>query len=264
MTRPATSRGRAAALSLLVGAALLLPGAPTLGAASADCRVVNAASGESYGSLGIALGKAQAGATLGVWGTCRGGLFVQRDVTLRGYPTPGQPRGVIDGRNVGKTTLTVAAGVTVRLRMIRVQGGDGGIKGGGIRNNGDLYLADSVVRQGTADRGGGIWNRGRLVLRENSSVRRNVARDTGGGIWNEAGGSLSMEDTARVVRNRALGDYAGGVLNYGTLRLVDESRIFRNRAAIAGGGLAAIAEAYECPAEHIVSNAPDDCYLIPV
>lgn len=263
MSRTPTHRGRALLLALAATAALVVPAVPVYGAASAECRVVNARSGAAHADLAVALRKADAGDTLGVWGSCPGSFVARKDVTLQGYATPGQPRGVLRGSAAG-TTLTVAADVTVRLRMIRIQGGDGGEKGGGVRNNGTIYFSDSVVRQATADRGAGIWNRGLVVLRDDSRIRRNVARTDGGGVWNEAEGSLRLEDTARIVRNRAQGSFGGGVLNLGTLHLRDESRIFRNRATVAGGGLAAIAEVYACPDEHIVSNAPDDCYLLPV
>jgi len=263
MPRLLTSRARAIAIALSTTVVLLVPSLPVIGAASAECRVVNARTQDRLGSLAIAVREAGPGDTLDVWGSCGGPIVLRKNVTLKGHATPGQPRGVIRGTGAG-TTLTVAEGVTARLRMIRVQGGDGGQKGGGVRNNGTLYLADSVVRQSTADRGGGIWNRGLLVLRENSRIRRNSSRGDGGGIWNEASGVLRMEDTARIVRNRAHGPFGGGVVNLGTLELLDDSRIFRNRASVAGGGLAATAEVYACPVEHIVSNAPDDCYLLPV
>jgi peptidoglycan/xylan/chitin deacetylase (PgdA/CDA1 family) len=203
-----------------------------LGLAPPDmaCRVRNVDSGVTKGSFGKAVRAAFAGDGLTVRGTCRGAVTIGRDLHVRGVRTATSGPPTLAGMDKG-TVVTVRSGVSLKLSDLTVRGGAAD-RGGGIVNRGELVLRNVIVRGNEArDGGGGIVNDGDLVLRDSSSVRGNTARAEGGGILN--GGSLALEDTSVVTHNHA-GVPGGGVVNRGTITGV------------------------RC-GENVHDNVPDDC-----
>ena len=90
----------------------------------------------------------------------------------------------------------------------------------GIGGGGALYFDSSVtltgttsVRGNTSSSAGGIYNDGRLVIRDHVSIVGNRARgwDGGGGVANQ--GILVIRGAARISRNRAA--YWGGAITEG-------------------------------------------------
>ena len=61
--------------------------------------------------------------------------------------------------------------------------------GGGILNRGELVLRGCTIVDNEANYGGGIYNTGSLVL-EATTIRDNLALDAGGGIYSE--GTLEL------------------------------------------------------------------------
>ncbi|MCA9879201.1 MAG: hypothetical protein KC442_15525, partial [Thermomicrobiales bacterium] len=101
--------------------------------------------------------------------------------------------------------------VTVNLddAMVTLQGllitGGNGSDGGGIYNRGNLLMSDVTVSGNTATNGGGIYNAGSVSL-AGCSVTGNTATD-GGGIYS-GGGQVLLQSGTRVSGNSS--DNCGG------------------------------------------------------
>ncbi|TGA93676.1 hypothetical protein [Streptomyces sp. MZ04] len=127
--------------------------------------------------------------------------------------------------------LRVEEGGSLTLKGVTVTGGlltsdpndaEGNADGGGIANEGSLWLEKSTVigNQITGD-GGGISNEGGYVTLVNSRVLTNIAFDQdkdaadGGGISNNADGTLTIKKST-IAGNTSEED-GGGIQNQGTL-----------------------------------------------
>ncbi len=146
--------------------------------------------------------------------------------------------------------FTVPAGMTAQIYGLTIAGGRSGF-GGGIRNNGTLTLADSVVTNNLNPDppqfskgigGGGIYNNGTLSVYR-STISGNLARSeiggNGGGVYNDLDGLAIFADSD-VVNNTADGlstvfstGVGGGIYNAGNLSIVS-SNISSNAAASIG------------------------------
>jgi len=109
----------------------------------------------------------------------------------------------------------------------------------GVSNAGTVRLINSTVDHSTADHGGGIYNKGVLSLTD-SSVDHNTASNTsavqgGGGIYNDTGGTATLINST-LNGNTTGGSIGGGVLNLGTMRLINTTIAGNN--APQGGGIA--------------------------
>jgi len=110
--------------------------------------------------------------------------------------------------------------------------GDGTNGGGGILNWQSLTLVRSAVTGNeTPLAGGGIANSGTMVIRE-STIDSNHSQMDEGGILNRQGATLEI--VASTVSNNRADRYAGGIVNTGTLSLVN-STISGNEAPLTGG-----------------------------
>jgi hypothetical protein len=194
----------------LIGA-LALAGTMLAPAAAAPhaCRVTDLDTGRTTSSLQRAVQVAVMGDRLVVRGTCRGVTCIGKDLYIRGARTATSGRPVLDGANAG-TVLKIGARATVTLTNL-------------------------TIRHGVAVRGGGIYNRGILVLRD-VVVRANTATELGGGIWNHAGATLRLRGSS-VVRGNTSASGGGGIANLGTLWLIGSSSVRGNNADEYGGGV---------------------------
>lgn len=122
---------------------------------------------------------------------------------------------------------------------------DGGHRGSVFRINPavDVTLENMTVTNGYSENGGGIYNEGRLTLR-NCAISTNVAEHSGGGIY--SGGSMSSQlvlERVAVVGNTALGDdrynikYGGGGIYSDAPLSVIDGDISDNTAIDNGGGI---------------------------
>ncbi len=165
----------AAELTLALIAALTLPASAT--AASKGCSVKNAATGRTYSTLQAAVDAAKPRATLLVRGTCVGQTVVSKRLTITGVETrrTGEPR--LSG--AGKVrVLVVKRRAWVKLSDLAVVRGRAR-RGAGIVNNGTLTLVNVQVRGNRAPGpgiGGGIYNRGTLVVNRGSRISRQPRR----------------------------------------------------------------------------------------
>ena len=102
--------------------------------------------------------------------------------------------------------------------------------GGGVYNQGDLTLADSIVAGNFAGGGGGIFNGARITIK-NSIVIGNRSGGYGGGIFN--GGVLLAENI--TVEHNIAGSGAG-ITNWGNASLA-AATINENQSHATGGGI---------------------------
>ena len=154
-------------------------------------------------------------------------------------------RGDLEIRGPGASDLTVRRAVSQPFRIFSVSGAEsqfvtisgltisnglaagGRDEGGGVLNRGTLMLRRVVISGNTAENGGGgVHNAGTLTL-EGSTISANDAGD-GGGITNYADMIIVGSD---VVGNTA--ENGGGILNDDDLT-IRNSTISRNTAACGG------------------------------
>ncbi len=157
------------------------------------------------------------------------GDLTLRDLTLRNGATP---RG-FDGAAVWSTGR-------LTLERCVVEDNVSGDDGGGIRNDGTLRIADSVLRRNQArwfgGVGGAVQNAEQLgpaeLVVERSSLLDNEASAVGGALWAE--GTVRIVDS--TLRGNRAGSRGGAVQSYGALEIVG-STITGNRAEVTAGGI---------------------------
>lgn len=127
----------------------------------------------------------------------------------------------LDGNGVA-SVLEISSGVRATLRQLEVNGGGNGnlLAGGGIWKIGVgvVSIYDSVIRNNTAQLGGGIavTGSGGMVLLYRGSVVRNNQAIKGGGIYvDEAGLRMDLADVAVQFNSATLGNNAGDRLGGG-------------------------------------------------
>lgn len=130
---------------------------------------------------------------------------------------------VLDVAQTGTLTVTGLTLMHGRLDLDRHEGGC-------LRNAGTLTLREVVVRQCTAAMGGGISNRGDLLLAR-TVVMHNYAERVGGGIG--SGAQLRVEQGSWIGDNVA--GHGGGIGGRGTMH-ISHSVIDGNRTFRSGGG----------------------------
>ncbi|NEQ44613.1 MAG: CHAT domain-containing protein [Leptolyngbya sp. SIOISBB] len=106
--------------------------------------------------------------------------------------------------------------------------------GGGIRNEGDLIINNSVLRNNEAELGGGISNEGGIVTINNSTIHNNSAVINGGGIYNESG-TITVNNS--TIHDNSAGFEGGGIDNESGALTVNSSTIHSNSAGNVGGGI---------------------------
>ncbi len=135
------------------------------------------------------------------------------------------------------------------LTIVGAQRSDVVIDGGGrdpvfrINPVVNVNLENMTVTNGHGENGGGIYNQGKLTLR-NCTISDNIAELSGGGIF--SGGSMSSElsiEQATIANNVALGNDAynikyggGGIFSDAPLR-ISNTEIRDNQAMNSGGGI---------------------------
>jgi PKD repeat protein len=121
-------------------------------------------------------------------------------------------------RNEGNTPSVISENVAL----------EGG--GGGIDNDGSLFLAKSTVSDNVAFYGGGIQNSNHMEITD-SIISGNVATANGGGIENYLGNLLIIDSTLQTNHT----DNRGGAISneYGTVT-ISESTLYKNSADYGG------------------------------
>lgn len=156
-----------------------------------------------------------------------GDLDINGDLTIRGA---GISQTFIDADGLDRV-FEVRSG-TVTLSRLRVTGGSFD-SGGGIRNAGNLRLADVLVENNTSGSfgGGGIYNGNVLHIVDSQLI----------GNTGAAGGAIRNDGTLTVMRSRLIlntgNPNAGGINNNGTAVIVESALAGNSVTAGAGGAL---------------------------
>ena len=236
-----STRRLLAAAGLSVVIALTTVGtapASTADTSPKNCRVKNATQDTWFATdsglaLTNALGAAQSGDRLNVFGTCRGSFTPTVSLTIAGSTWAKHPTSLV-GTASGRILDTVPE-TTIRLTRLTFRGGTaGGIQvtegaaamlshskvignstvsraGAGILNGGDLTINSSrILRNHSALDGGGIFNFGNLEVND-STINRNQASD-GGGLFSE-GAAVLNGSVVRFNTGGGILDVAGITLN---------------------------------------------------
>ena len=129
--------------------------------------------------------------------------------------------------------------------------------GGGLQNLGTLTVVDSTFANNTANNsgggGGGLENQGGTLTVTNSRFFTNTAQ-WGGGLYNDPSGTVTVTDS--VLTANTSSSQGGGLVNHGTLT-VTHSWFERNTSAW-GGGLANTGSLPTLTASTFVSNTATD------
>ncbi|MCP4415231.1 MAG: hypothetical protein GY805_01330 [Chloroflexi bacterium] len=150
---------------------------------------------------------------------------------------------IIFTQNISLTASTTAMSNNTANATLLLEGADFTVDGQGIGNvrpfeiatNTGVVMQNITIIGGNAlqqySDGGGIYNRGTLVVK-NSSIRNNYANNYGGGGGIYSNGTLIIMNST-VSDN--FGSYGGGIHNRGTLTITNS--IFSNNSANTGGAL---------------------------
>jgi CSLREA domain-containing protein len=171
----------------------------------------------------------------------------QLDLAL---PAVGNPYIEIDGAGAHATIIDanhidraihVANRVAI-LNNLTVRNGftnaDVGALGGGIFNEGSVYLNDVIVTNNYASgSGGGVHNAGDLTINV-ATIASNISGDLGGGIYNGlfdgyTPNGLNM-NASTVSSNSAT--YGGGIFSFASM-VIANSTIANNGSDVDGGGI---------------------------
>jgi predicted outer membrane repeat protein len=137
---------------------------------------------------------------------------------------------IIDGAGLSRV-FNIDSGRQATLNGLTVRGGTASDdEGGGILNNGILYLYDANVVGNLSDGGGGIANFGQLFL-VRVTIANNIAWIQGGGIDNRG----LLDSQLSIVSGNVSDDVAGGIYNDAQLTLLYST--LDSNSAPRGGGL---------------------------
>jgi hypothetical protein len=189
------------------------------------------------------------------------GVVVTKDVIIRGL---GPDKTLVQAHtNMEAATdrvFLIAEDVTATLAGMVIQHGNPRPDeyfrcGGGIANLGTLRVDNCVVRNNTANNGGGIWSRNGTLTVINSTIHHNTADriaveedylnpanlstyacGSGGGIKLVSGGTLQLINS--TIRDNEAKSHGGGVfVACNTTATLTNSTISGNLATTWGGGL---------------------------
>ena len=109
--------------------------------------------------------------------------------------------------------------------------------GAGVLNLGSLSVINTIIRNNTANRGGGIQNQKTIQTIQNSIIRNNTATLDGGGIQNQTAGTIINMTNNSIENNTS--QYGAGLLNYGMVNILQNTTFSGNvgTSDSQGGGL---------------------------
>jgi CSLREA domain-containing protein len=146
----------------------------------------------------------------------------------------------ISGNNTVRV-FYVNTGASLNLHQISILNGIAD-RGGGIYNDGTLILSTSTVNGNQASWGGGIYSTSTGAVTINASViSTNIATTDGAGLYNNYG-TMIIENGSVVggagAGNTAIGGAsAGGIFNYGGNLTINASTVSHNTSANSAGGI---------------------------
>jgi hypothetical protein len=171
-------------------------------------------------------------------------IVITQSLTIKGYgPNLTTIQADGDGTSGAGRVVDVEPGLDVNIEGVTIRFGNGDDYGygGGIRNQGNLTITNSVIISNTSTiYGGGIFNQGHLNI-TNGIISSNTSA-YGGGIHNQ--GQLTI--TNSVISSNTANSHGGGIYNIGNIfgnyviLNIFKSSIIGNEASY-GGGLSNVA-----------------------
>ncbi|MEZ4514130.1 MAG: choice-of-anchor Q domain-containing protein [Chloroflexota bacterium] len=140
-------------------------------------------------------------------------------------------------------TITLGADITLSTALpqitseITVEGAGYAVDGGGsvqlffVALDGDFTINQATLQNGVASNGGGIFNRGALIV-TNSTFSGNLADIYGGGIYNI--GTLTVTNSTFSGNSAVFG---GGIANFDANTVMMTSSTFSGNSATVGDGI---------------------------
>ncbi len=155
--------------------------------------------------------------------------------------------------------FTVNAGATINLSGLTITNGSvyqEGAEGGGIENDGNLAISNSVIASSSAYRGGGILNNGTLMLTDCSLTGNSAIGYNGGGGGIYSRGTLTVTDC--TVANNSTDWLGGGIVGVaGSTMTISGADVIHNSGGAGAGGICTDCKtpnsltnctvAYDCP-----------------
>ncbi len=241
-------------VSVAIAVGMLVVLAPAAVGGPPPCQTKNERTGVEYkgaSSLVTAIGAAQSGDTISLWGRCVGNFTLGSDLTLQGRGK----NATLDGNQAGRVLDVTAGTATIRNLVItngRTNGAGGGIW---IESGAAAAVFDSVVRNNTAGAatfGGGIDVDGTSLLLVRSAVTGNSAGGSGGIDMDFSTVSLVSSSVTGNAATRApstdpdgcsfsgiIYACAGGIWNFHGVLSLTNSTVSSNTSAYRAGGLRA-------------------------
>jgi hypothetical protein len=237
-------------LSVLLLFLVTLPGLilALAGSAQADTLTVTNTNNTGSGSLRSAIETADAsgvadtitfaadlGATIKL---TSGPLTINSDLTIKG---PGAHELSVSGTG-NSGVFSVASGATAKIKGLTITGGNAD-SGGGINNKGTLMLATSAVSGNLAGgSGGGIFNGGTLRVWRSTISANTADEGGGGGVFNRGtfrGSESNAAFTNSTISRNSAEVSGGGISNAGVVS-ISNSTVTKNSAEGSGGGVASL------------------------
>jgi uncharacterized repeat protein (TIGR01451 family) len=174
--------------------------------------------------------------------SCSGTITLTNTITIAADTTvDGSGQTVTISGNDAVRVFQVNSGVTLNLSRLTVANGAAGMYdyGGGVLNRGTLILNNSSLSSNRASGilgGGGIYNTGTLIV-SGSSFSANRAETYGGGICNDYDGMVTVSNSTFAGNSAGQGGgIANGFWNTGTMT-VSGSTFSGNYGSTGGGGI---------------------------
>ena len=165
---------------------------------------------------------------------------------------------IIDGGGLDRVFDIHNGSVVISSLTVRNGNAGGFVFGGGILNEANLTLTNTIISNNIAGSGGGISNSGNGVITvtnsaiitntssgnaggianfsdmtfSNSVASGNTANASGGGISSRSGGALTMTNS---LISSNIADSGGGISNSGSILKITNSTISNNEAGSGGG-----------------------------
>jgi len=198
-------------------------------------------------TISYAVSQASDGDTIYVSGTIDDIVSVDIPLTIAQWPDASPA--VVDGTGRGSSVVTIEQGGIVTIDQLTITGGQSGVFGGGIENEGNLTINGSTISGNTAGGstggdGGGIRNYYGTLSIDDSTISDNSIFDStggfpgdGGGIYNDIG-TISI-DNSTISGNSAdgssIGGLGGGYLGDEGTASIDDSTISGNSTTATSG-----------------------------
>ena len=207
-----------------------------------------------YFTIQDAINNALDGDTISIApGTYYKNLVVNRNINIIGA---GKDITIIDGQQKD-SVIIINPDIIATISGFTIRNGNAERGGGVFINGATLTLQNSTVTGNTATYGGGIWNGYTLTL-INSQVTGNTYGWLGGGICNCGSGLVIIN--SQISGNRKSGNdcRGGGIYNYyGAIGKLQNSTITGN-TAVYGGGVYNDSWFYADSLSRISGNSPND------